>query len=144
MGIPIPGKDGLYIETGPWSWYPHTAFTASTLAPIPLTAFWSNSKFDENLESCSLKHAQPITTKFVCVTVVTCKIFLWSVQHIFTQSTSNFGLISNSIENDNFPWFPFKFDLYTYGTKSFSSSKTAILPYLIYDFSIVSFWDINF
>ena len=19
MGIPIPGKDGLYIETGPWS-----------------------------------------------------------------------------------------------------------------------------
>ena len=21
MGIPIPGKDGLYIETGPWMFY---------------------------------------------------------------------------------------------------------------------------
>ena len=23
MGIPIPGKDGLYIETGPWTFWHH-------------------------------------------------------------------------------------------------------------------------
>ena len=34
------------------------------LAPFPLTVFRSNSKFDQNLECCSLKYAQPIATKF--------------------------------------------------------------------------------
>ena len=45
-------------------------------APVPLTLFRSNSKFDQNVECSSLKYASPITTKF-CTrhdsnTVVTC------------------------------------------------------------------------
>ena len=48
-------------------------------APVRLTLFRSNSKFDQNLEHCSLKHRQSITTKF-CTrhdshTVVTCPKF---------------------------------------------------------------------
>ena len=45
-------------------------------APVPLTGFRSNSKFDQNLWCSSLKKALPITTKLcTChdsVTVVTC------------------------------------------------------------------------
>ena len=50
-------------------------------APVPLTVFWLNSKFDKNLERCSLKHAQSITMKFcICLdshNVVMCaKLFV--------------------------------------------------------------------
>ena len=50
--------------------------TEQVLAPVPLTVFRLNSKFDKNLECSSLKHAQPITTTFCTrhdsYTVVTC------------------------------------------------------------------------
>ena len=53
--------------------------TFRALAPVPLTVFRSNSKFDPNLECSSLKCAQPITTKFCSrhdsYTVVTCAKF---------------------------------------------------------------------
>ena len=45
-------------------------------APVPLTAFRSNSKFDENSKHSSVKYTRPITTIFCTrhdsVTVVTC------------------------------------------------------------------------
>ena len=48
----------------------------SNLAPVPLSIFRSNSKFDENSECSSFEYARPITTIF-CTrhdsdTVVTC------------------------------------------------------------------------
>ena len=53
------------------------------LAPVPLTIFRSNSKFDQNWERSSLKYDQPITTKFCTrhdsYTVVTCAKFLCDV-----------------------------------------------------------------
>ena len=49
------------------------------LAPVPLTIFRSNSKFDQNLQCSSLKCTLPTTKKFcTChdsVTVVTCAKF---------------------------------------------------------------------
>ena len=49
------------------------------LAPIPLTVFQLNMKFDQNLECFSLKYDQPITAKFCTrhdsYTVVTCVKF---------------------------------------------------------------------
>ena len=51
----------------------------NVLAPVPLTIFRSNLKFDQNLECSSLKCVLPITTKFCTlhdsVTVVTCAKF---------------------------------------------------------------------
>ena len=48
-------------------------------APVPLTIFRSNSKFDQNLKCPGLKYTLPITTKFCTrhdsVTVVTCAKF---------------------------------------------------------------------
>ena len=50
--------------------------TASVLAPVPLSIFRSNSKFDENSERSSFEYTRPITTIFCTrhdsVTVVTC------------------------------------------------------------------------
>ena len=63
---------------------------------VPLTAFRSNSKFNQKVECPSLKYDQPITVEF-CIRDV-CKISLWSLQCISNQSTENFGRISNSIE----------------------------------------------
>ena len=56
------------------------AITVSTiLAPVSLTIFRSNSKFDQNLQCSSLKCTLPTTTKFCTrhdsVTVVTCAKF---------------------------------------------------------------------
>ena len=49
------------------------------LAPVSLTRFRSNSKFDQNLECCSLKYVNPITTQFCTphdsVTIVMCAKF---------------------------------------------------------------------
>ena len=49
------------------------------LAPVPLTIFRSNSKFDQKLQCSSLKCTLPTTTKFCTrhdsVTVVTCAKF---------------------------------------------------------------------
>ena len=68
-------------------------------APVPLTIFRSNSKFDEKLECSSLKYAKLIITKF-CTRhdSVVCNISLWLVGYILNYSTANFGRISNSIE----------------------------------------------
>ena len=62
------------------------AITFDDLAPVPLTVFRSNSKFDQNLECSSLKHIELITTKFCTrhdsYTVVACATFRcdwWSI-----------------------------------------------------------------
>ena len=64
-----------------------TAKCVGSQAPVPLTVFQSNSKFDKNLECCSLKYAQLITTKFCThhdsFTVVTCAKFCCDRQNIF-------------------------------------------------------------
>ena len=49
-------------------------------APVPLSIFWSNSKFDENSKHCSVKYTRPITTIFSHVTTVSLS---WRVQNIF-------------------------------------------------------------
>ena len=69
-------------------------------AAVPLTTFWSNSKFDQNLECSSLKYAQPITTIFCTChhSHDVCKMSLWLVALILNQSTASFGRM-NSIEN---------------------------------------------
>ena len=59
----------------------------SHLAPVPLSIFRSNSKFDENSERSSFKYTQPITTIF-CTrhdsdTVVTCAKYRCDRQRIF-------------------------------------------------------------
>ena len=57
------------------------------LAPVPLSIFRSNSKFDENSKHSSVKYTQPITT--ICctrhdsVTVVTCANYLCDRSGIF-------------------------------------------------------------
>ena len=71
-----------------WTWWQivATPFTVNTLsvlmafqAPVPLSIFRSNSKFDENSERSSSEYNQPITTIFCTrhdsVTVVTCTKF---------------------------------------------------------------------
>ena len=51
--------------------------SASVQAPIPLTVFWSNSKFNQHLECSSLKHVQLITMTFcTCHDNYVCKISL--------------------------------------------------------------------
>ena len=57
------------------------------LAPVPLSIFRSNSKFDENSERSSFKYTRPITTIF-CTrhdsdTVVTCAKYLCDRPRIF-------------------------------------------------------------
>ena len=56
-------------------------------APVPLTIFRSNSKFDQNLQCSSLKCTLPTTTKFCTrhhsVTVVTCAQFCCDLLSIF-------------------------------------------------------------
>ena len=53
------------------------------LAPVPLSIFRSNSKFDENSERSSFKYIRPITTIF-CTRHDSdaCKISLWSAAYI--------------------------------------------------------------
>ena len=57
------------------------------LAPVPLTVFRSNSKFDQNLQCSDLKYTLPITTKFCTrhdsYTVVTCAKFCCGRFNIF-------------------------------------------------------------
>ena len=69
-------------------------------APIPLTLFRSNSKFNQNLESSGLRHSQPVTTKFCthhngfevlhipqqlhCCDI--CKISLWLAEYVMNKS----------------------------------------------------------
>ena len=59
----------------------------SALAPVPLSIFRSNSKFDENSERSSFKYIRPITTIF-CTrhdsdTVVTCAKYRCDRPRIF-------------------------------------------------------------
>ena len=85
-----------------FGWCSHQPLVKQVQAPVPLMVFGLNSKFNKNLECSSLEYGQPITTKFCTChniyPVVTCKISLWSAEYILNQSTSNFGVISNSIE----------------------------------------------
>ena len=68
------------------------------LAPVPLSIFRSNSKFDENSKHSSVKYTWPITTIFCTrhdsVTVVTCAKYRCDRNY----SVLNFHRISNSIE----------------------------------------------
>ena len=69
-------------------------------APVPLSIFRSNSKFDENSECSSFEYTRPITTIF-CTrhdsdTVVTCAKYRCDRPRIFF--VLNFHRISNSIE----------------------------------------------
>ena len=68
-------------------------FTAETIllfyfqAPVPLSIFRSNSKFDENSERCSFEYTRPITTIF-CTrhdsdTIVTCAKYRCDRPRIF-------------------------------------------------------------
>ena len=42
MGIPIPGKDGLYIETGPWQQYTiYTAYDAGDIQQQKMKQTWN-------------------------------------------------------------------------------------------------------
>ena len=54
-------------------WINERSFNNTTQAPVPLSIFRSNSKFDENSKHFSVKYTRPITTIFcTChVTVVT-------------------------------------------------------------------------
>ena len=57
------------------------------LAPVPLSIFRSNSKFDENSKHSSVKYTRPITTIFCTrhdsVTVVTCAKYRCDRSNIF-------------------------------------------------------------
>ena len=57
------------------------------LAPVPLSIFRSNSKFDENSKHSSVKYTRPITTIFCTrhdsVTVVTCAKYRCDRSSIF-------------------------------------------------------------
>ena len=76
--------------TAVWSWH-----TRPDLAPVPLSIFRSNSKFDENSKHSSVKYTLPITTIFCTrhdsVTVVTCAKYRCDRSRIF--ETRAFGLI---------------------------------------------------
>ena len=56
-------------------------------APVPLSIFRSNSKFDENSKHCSVKYTRPSTTIFCTrhdsVTVVTCAKYRCDRSNIF-------------------------------------------------------------
>ena len=56
-------------------------------APVPLSIFWSNTKFDENSKHSSAKYTRPITTIFCTrhdsVTVVTCAKYRCDRSNIF-------------------------------------------------------------
>ena len=57
------------------------------MAPVPLSIFRSNSKFDENSKHSSVKYSRPITTIFCTrhdsVTVVTCAKYRCDRSSIF-------------------------------------------------------------
>ena len=59
----------------------------SDLAPVPLTIFRSNSKFDQNLQHSGIKCPLPITTKFCTyhdsITVAACEKFCGDRLNIF-------------------------------------------------------------
>ena len=84
--------------------YTHTSHIKQ--APVPLTVFQSNSKFDQNFECCCSKHVQSISTEFcTChdsVTVVTCAKFCCDRHStVLNHSTSNLCC-------DYFPMYPDK------------------------------------
>ena len=62
-------------------------FANAALAPVPLSIFRSNSKFDENSKHSSVKYTRPITTIFCTrhdsVTVVTCAKYRCHRSNIF-------------------------------------------------------------
>ena len=62
--------------------------TRSFQAPVPLTIFRSNLKFDQNLQCSAVKYTLPVTTQFcTChdrVTFVTCAKFLCRRLKIFS------------------------------------------------------------
>ena len=86
------------------------------LAPVPLSIFRSNSKFDENSECSSFKYIRPITTIFCTrhdsVTVVTCakhrcdrpRIFYTRVFWIGPGSPEKMGRV---LQRAGFTWAGF-------------------------------------
>ena len=73
----------------------------SIQAPVPLSIFRSNSKFDENSKHSSVyvaDHNDILHTSRQCHCRDVCKISLWSVEYIWNYSVLNFHRISNSIE----------------------------------------------
>ena len=79
----------------------HLKLITHDQAPVPLSIFRSNSKFDENSKHSSEKCIRPITTIFCtrqCHCRDVCKISLWSVEYIRNYRVLNFHQISNSIE----------------------------------------------
>ena len=79
--------------------------------PHPTDGISMNSKFDQNLEHCSLKHAQMIATKFY--THVMAVTLSWHVQNFvvisrlyFQPEHFKFGLISNLIKISLVGWGP--------------------------------------
>ena len=63
------------------------AYEESCQAPVPLSIFWSNSKFDENSKRSSFEYTRPITTIF-CTrhdsdNVVTCAKYRCDRPRIF-------------------------------------------------------------
>ena len=81
---------GCNYSSMPWTrfWFTHRG-----LAPVPLSIFRSNSKFDENSKHSSVKYTRPITT--ICcthhdsVTVVTCTKYRCDRSSIFETRVSN-------------------------------------------------------
>ena len=69
------------------SWIGTKQGTSHYLAPVPLSIFRSNSKFDENSKHSSVKYTRPITTIFCTrhdsVTVVTCAKYRCDRSSIF-------------------------------------------------------------
>ena len=82
------------------------------LAPVPLSIFRSNSKFDENSKHSSVKYTRPITTIFAHVTTVSLS---WRVQNIVvigwiylklerSEFSSNFEFDRNMLSGTGARW----------------------------------------
>ena len=80
-----------------WGYKKHTCRSC----PVPLTAFRSNSKFDQNLECCSLNMLNLSHRKSAHVTIVTLS---WRVQNYVAIGGANF-----KPEHFKF-WCHFEFD----------------------------------
>ena len=64
----------------------HRLLHSLSLAPLPLTTFRSNSKFDQNLQCSGLKysidHIEILLTSRQLYYNDVCKISLWSIKYI--------------------------------------------------------------
>ena len=69
------------------NWNHLVLYMCNVLAPVPLSIFRSNSKFDENSKHSSVTYTQPITaifcTRHDSATVVTCAKYRCDRSSIF-------------------------------------------------------------